>query len=264
MKKVFLFFGVIVLLFLSSCRSTQQEVTYFQDLEINRPVLVDTVGTIRMEADDQISIIVTCKDPELTALFNLVSPQYYLGGANSSSSYNRVSYYTIDANGYIDFPVIGKVHVAGLTRQEVADKVKDLLVKSGQIANPVVTVEFANLTFSILGEVKSAGKYNITRNRTTILDAISMAGDLNITGLRGPIYLIREKNGKRITYNVDVRSKDLFKSPAYYIKQNDVIYIRPNKMRAGQSTINENTFSNVSFWVTFCSFLTSVGVLVFK
>ena len=123
MKKVFLFFGVIVLLFLSSCRSTQQEVTYFQDLEINRPVLVDTVGTIRMEADDQISIIVTCKDPELTALFNLVSPQYYLGGAHSTSYYNRVSYYTIDANGYIDFPVIGKVHVAGLPRQEVADKV---------------------------------------------------------------------------------------------------------------------------------------------
>ena len=154
--------------------------------------------------------------------------------------------------------------MAGLTREQAAGRIKDLLVKSGQITNPVVTVEFANLTFSVLGEVKSAGKYNITRNRTTILDAISMAGDLTITGIRGPIYLIREKDGKRITYNVDIRSKDIFNSPAYYIKQNDVIYVRPNKMRSGQSTINDNTFSNVSFWVTFCSFLTSVGVLVFK
>lgn len=264
MKKVFLYFGAMALLLLSSCRSTQQEVTYFQDLEVNNPVSVDSIGTIRIEPDDQISIVVTCKDPELTALFNLVSPQYYLGGSNSSSSYNRVSYYTIDAQGNIDFPVIGKIHVAGLTREQTADKVKDLLVKSGQITNPIVTVEFANLTFSILGEVKSAGKYNITRNRTTILDAISMAGDLTITGLRGPIFLIREQDGKRVTYEVDIRSKDIFNSPAYYIKQNDIIYVRPNKMRAGQSTINENTFSNVSFWVTFCSFLTSVGVLVFK
>ena len=264
MKKVFLFFGATVLLLFSSCRSTLQEVTYFQDLEVNRPVSVDTIGTIRMEPDDQISIIVTCKDPELTALFNLVSPHYYLGGANTSSAYNRVSYYTVSPDGFIDFPVIGKVHVAGLTREQAAGRVKDLLVKSGQITNPVVTVEFANLTFSVLGEVKSAGKYNITRNRTTILDAISMAGDLTITGIRGPIYLIREKDGKRITYNVDIRSKDIFNSPAYYIKQNDVIYVRPNKMRSGQSTINDNTFSNVSFWVTFCSFLTSVGVLVFK
>ena len=112
--------------------------------------------------------------------------------------------------------------------------------------------------------MKNAGKYPITRNRTTILDAISMAGDLTITGLRDSVYVIREADGKRLAYTVDLRSKDVFTSPVYYVKQNDVIYVRPNAMRAGQSTINENTFSSVGFWMSVGSFLMSLGVLVFK
>ena len=257
-------FYVVALLCLCSCGNTLQEVTYFQDLPFNSSQDIDSVGVIKMEPDDQISIMVSCKDPELSMLFNLVTVQNRVGTNNAYSGNNYLSYYTIDKDGYIDFPVLGKVHVAGMSRQQVAMEIKNRLDKSGQASNPVVTVEFANLTFSVLGEIKSAGKYSITKNRTTILDAISMAGDLNITGLRGPIYVIREEKGKRITYPVDLRSQDLFKSPVYYIKQNDVIYVRPNKMRAGQSTINENTFSSVSFWMSVGSFLMSMGVLIFK
>lgn len=257
-------FYVVALLCLCSCGNTLQEVTYFQDLPFNSSQDIDSVGVIKMEPDDQISIMVSCKDPELSMLFNLVTVQNRVGSNNAYSGNNYLSYYTIDKDGYIDFPVLGKVHVAGMSRQQVAMEIKNRLDKSGQASNPVVTVEFANLTFSVLGEIKSAGKYSITKNRTTILDAISMAGDLNITGLRGPIYVIREEKGKRITYPVDLRSQDLFKSPVYYIKQNDVIYVRPNKMRAGQSTINENTFSSVSFWMSVGSFLMSMGVLIFK
>ena len=257
-------FYVVALLCLCSCGNTLQEVTYFQDLPFNSSQDIDSVGVIKIEPDDQISIMVSCKDPELSMLFNLVTVQNRVGSNNAYSGNNYLSYYTIDKDGYIDFPVLGKVHVAGMSRQQVAMEIKDRLDKSGQASNPVVTVEFANLTFSVLGEIKSAGKYSITKNRTTILDAISMAGDLNITGLRGPIYVIREEKGKRITYPVDLRSQDLFKSPVYYIKQNDVIYVRPNKMRAGQSTINENTFSSVGFWMSVGSFLMSMGVLIFK
>ena len=257
-------FYVVALLCLCSCGNTLQEVTYFQDLPFNSSQDIDSVGVIKMEPDDQISIMVSCKDPELSMLFNLVTVQNRVGSNNAYSGNNYLSYYTIDKDGYIDFPVLGKVHVAGMSRQQVAMEIKNRLDKSGQASNPVVTVEFANLTFSVLGEIKSAGKYSITKNRTTILDAISMAGDLNITGLRGPIYVIREEKGKRITYPVDLRSQDLFKSPVYYIKQNDVIYVRPNKMRAGQSTINENTFSSVSFWMSVGALLMSMGVLIFK
>ena len=263
MKKLSILFSVILLL-MSSCQ-TQKEVTYFQDLRTGEIQEIDSKGAIRMEPNDQISIIVTCKDPELTALYNLVSPQNYVGTAGQTS-YNagRVSYYTIDEQGYIDFPVLGQIYVAGMTRQDVAYSIKEKLTETGQITDPVVVVEFANLAFSVLGEVKSAGKYLITKNKTTILEALSMAGDLNITGLRTPIYVIREEGDKRITYALDLKSKNVFKSPAYYVKQNDIIYVRPNKMRAGQSTINENTLGSINFWMSVGSFLMSLGILIFK
>lgn len=260
MKKI-LFMSALAVVLLAGCK-TQREVTYFQDLNVNSPQLIDSIGTVRMEPDDQISIIVSCKEPEIAALFNLVRSQQRIGSGSSSNG--ETSAYTIDSEGNIDFPVLGKLHVAGLTKQEVATLVKQRLVDSDQVKNPVVTVEFANLAFSVLGEVSSPGKYPITRNRTTLLDAISMAGDLTITGLRDSVYVIREADGKRLAYSVDLRSKDVFTSPVYYVKQNDVIYVRPNAMRAGQSTINENTFSSVGFWMSLGSFLMSLGVLVFK
>ena len=259
--------SALAVVLLAGCK-TQREVTYFQDLNVNSPQLIDSIGTIRMEPDDQISIVVSCKEPQLAALFNLVRAQNRLStsgsGSTSMNSNGETSAYTIDSEGNIDFPVLGKLHVAGLTKQEVATLVKRRLVESDQVKDPVVTVEFANLAFSVLGEVKSAGKYAITKNRTTLLDAISMAGDLSITGLRDSVYVIREADGKRTAYAVDLRSKDVFTSPVYYVKQNDVIYVRPNAMRAGQSTINENTFSSVGFWMSVGSFLMSLGVLVFK
>lgn len=263
MKKI-LFMAAMACVLLAGCK-TQREVTYFQDLNVNSPQLIDSIGTVRMEPDDQISILVSCKEPEIAALFNLVRSQQRVGSQGSGLNSNgETSAYTIDSEGNIDFPVLGKLHVAGLTKQEVATLVKQRLVESDQVKNPVVTVEFANLAFSVLGEVKNAGKYPITRNRTTLLDAISMAGDLTITGLRDSVYVVREEGGKRVAYSVDLRSKDVFTSPVYYVKQNDVIYVRPNAMRAGQSTINENTFSSVGFWMSLGSFLMSLGVLVFK
>ena len=265
MKKHLLLAAVAVVM-LAGCK-TQREVTYFQDLKVNSPQFIDSIGTVRMEPDDQITILVSCKEPQIAALFNLVRSQTRVGVSTPGSIINNngeTSAYTIDGEGNIDFPVIGKLHVAGLTKQEVATLVKSRLVESDHVKDPVVTVEFANLAFSVLGEVKNAGKYPITKNRTTLLDAISMAGDLNITGLRDSVYVIREADGKRTAYAVDLRSKDVFTSPVYYVKQNDVIYVRPNAMRAGQSTINENTFSSVGFWMSVGSFLMSLGVLLFK
>ena len=128
----------------------------------------------------------------------------------------------------------------------------------------MVTVEFMNLYFSVLGEVKSPGKYTISKDQITLLEAIAMAGDLTITGKRDAIFVIREEAGQRITHWVDLRSQDIFQSPVYYLKQNDVIYVQPNKMRAGQSTINENNVKSVSLWISIASFLTSLGVLLFK
>ena len=121
-----------------------------------------------------------------------------------------------------------------------------------------------NLYISVMGEVKNPGRYKIERDQITLLDAISMAGDLTIFGKRDGITVIRETNGERIIYKVDIRTADLFDSPVYYLKQNDIIYIEPNKIRAGQSTINENNLKSVSLWISVASLISTVSLIFLR
>ncbi len=237
---------------LSSC-NTSRRIVYFQDVEVNREEEIRGALDITVQPKDQISIIVSSKDPQLAALFNLTRIQYRAGYTDlrGSNTGGEVSGYTLDDNGDIDFPVLGTLHIAGMTKGEIAGMIKRRLVEENLVNDPVVTVEFMNLYFSVLGEVRTPGKYAITKDRITLLEALSMAGDLTI-------------HGRRITHWVDIRSRDMFVSPVYYLKQNDVVYVRPNKVRAGQSTINENSVKSVSLWISVGSFLSSLGVLLFK
>ena len=264
MKKLFLclfFLGML----LASC-GTSKKIVYFQDVEVNRPESMEAVRDISVQPKDQISILVSSKDPQLAALFNLPRVQYRAGaGALLSGSYSgEVSGYTLDEQGAIDVPVLGRLVVAGMTRSGIAGMIKRRLTEEHLVNDPVVTVEFMNLYFSVLGEVKSPGKYDITKDRISLLEALSMAGDLTIYGKRDAIYVIREENGERVTYRVDIRSREFFRSPVYNLKQNDVVYVQPNKVRAGQSTINENSVKSVSLWISIGSFISSLGVLLFK
>lgn len=253
------------LVLLSSC-NTSKEIIYFQDVKVNSPEVIEAARDITVQPKDQISIVVSSKDPELAALFNLTRVQYRAGSPDlNSGSYNgEVSGYTLDDEGAIDFPVLGTLKVGGMTKNRIATLVKQRLMEENLVNDPVVTVEFMNLYFSVLGEVKNPGKYSITKDRITLLEAISMAGDLTIYGKRDAIFIIREEDGQRVTHWVDIRSKDVFRSPVYYLKQNDVVYVQPNKVRAGQSTLNENNVKSVGLWISIGSFLTSLGVLLFK
>ncbi len=267
MKNRFLPLLLLVVL-LASC-STSKKIVYFQDVEVNKPETIVGARDITVQPKDQISIMVSSRDPQLAALFNLVQAQTRLGvgtngSANSTTGNNSVSGYTLDNKGNIDFPVLGTLHIGGMTKKQIADLVKERLIKENLVKDPVVTVEFMNLYFSVLGEVSAPGKYNISKDQITLLEAISMAGDLTIYGKRDAIFVIREENGNRITHWVDIRSKNFFNSSAYYLKQNDVVYVRPNKVRAGQSTINENSVKSVGLWISLASFLTSLSVLIFK
>lgn len=250
---------------LASCK-TEEKILYFQDIVVNQSEEIQGARDITVQPKDQISIVVSSKDPQLAALFNLTRVQLRAGVTDLGigGSNGEVSGYTLDDQGNIDFPVLGTLHIAGMTKSQIAALIKGKLISENLVKDPVVTVEFMNLYFSILGEVKTPGKYNITKDQITLLEAIAMAGDLNITGKRDAIFVIREEEGQRITHWVDLRSKNLFQSPVYYLKQNDVIYVQPNKMRAGQSTINENNVKSVSLWISIASFLTSLGVLLFK
>lgn len=250
----------------SSCGSTKS-VPYFQDIYSNDSIRLVEPNVITFQPGDKVSIVVNSKDPKLSNLFNLPISSFRVGEANTiTSSYNaQVSLYTVDTNGDIDFPVVGKIHIAGKTRGETAELVKAMLVNGDLIKDPVVTVEFGNLYYSVLGEVKNPGHYSIDRDQVTLLDAISKAGDLTIYGERNNVTVLREIDGEQKAFKVNLTSwKEIASSPAYYIKQNDIIYVTPNKTRARQSTVNGNNIRSTSFWISLASLATSIAVLIVK
>ena len=258
--------------FFSSC-NPQKNVTYLQDTENMMKLRASYEQNIVLKPEDQVFIIVSCRDPQISAMFNLPYYTNRIGGVesfsssnftiNSYSSANSVVGYTVDNEGNIDFPILGKIQVAGLRRAEVAELVKQKLIESNQIKDPVVTVEYMNLGVAVLGEVARPGRFRIDRDHFSIFDALSMAGDLNINGQRKNITLLRHTLEGDQVYKIDLTSgKDIYKSPAFYIQQGDVVYIAPASKRARESSVNGNTVRSASFWVSIASLATSVTSVV--
>ena len=264
MKNRFFLAFLAVAAVVSAC-SAPTNIVYFQD-SADKEIKYDVqVESIRLRPADKISIIVNCNGVELMNQFNLPYVSRHLGTTSETSSHTNtgVGGYIVDADGNIDFPVIGKISVAGLTRAEVADKIKKELMDQNLIRDPVVTVDYMNLYVSLMGEVSRPGRYAITRDVITVLDALALAGDLTIFGRRDNIRLIREENGVQKTYLVDLLSmENLVKSPAYYVCQNDLIYVEPNDMRARQSTVNGNTVMSTSFWISIASLTATLASTV--
>ena len=246
----------IALLSATSC-GTPKDVAYFQDLN-NNPDTVITLQNrvITVKPTDKIYIGVKSKDPQISQLFNLM-------GETRGSSANNLSqdayYYTVDSKGDIDFPVVGKIQVAGLTREEIAEKVRKSLVDASLVKDPTITVSLSNLHYSMMGEVAKPGQYAIEDEKVTILDAISKAGDLTIQGRRNDVMVLRQENGHQKIYKIDFCSgKDIFSSPAYYLQQNDVVYVTPNDTKKRSSTLNGNTVQSTGFWLSISSLLVTV------
>ena len=204
---------------LPSCVSPK-EVMYIQDVSGQTNEKIKGNYQTVIQKDDQLSITVSSKQPELAAPFAVSEI-----GSSSQGTSSRKGY-LVDANGYIVLPVIGKIKAAGKTCSRLGDEIAATLRNRDYISDASVNVQITNFKFSVLGEVASPGTYNVDGQRLTILEALSRAGDLNIDGNRD-ITLIRETNGRRQIATVDLRSKDLFQSPYYYIQQNDTIYVTP-------------------------------------
>lgn len=261
-----------------SC-STPKNIAYFQGTEnaeiLEIPAAVDR--EIKIQPFDKISIIVTCKDPVLAKMFNLqvatnsTQQRSTLSGTGSEFRDYNVAYsdgivgYTVSADGTIDFPVLGVLKVEGMTRSELSAFIKGEIIGRGLIKDPVVTVEFLNVGFSVLGEVRNPGRFDLNTDVINILEAISLAGDLNVVGLRENVKVFRKDGDKVRTYVVDLTdAQGLLKSPAYYIKQGDVIYVEPNDIRKRSSIANGNSVTNISFWISVASLLTSAAILFKK
>lgn len=256
---------------LAAC-GTPKNIVYFQDLNDGAVLKAGKAELIRIKPMDQISIVVSCRDPQVASMFNLPYYTNRIGQSQAMSSNGSVSSssqgmsgYTVDSQGYIDFPILGKIMVVDLTREEVAEKIKEELIDSRQIKDPVVTVEFMNLGFAVLGEVNNPGRYKIDRDRFTVLDALAVAGDLTINGERESITLIRHDGQKDRTYELNILdARQLYESPAFYIQQGDIIYVSPNDKRIRESTINGNNIRSTAFWFSVTSMVMTVVLFVLR
>ena len=254
------------LLVLGSC-ANKKDIVYLQDVQSGAVQPIGSDALIKLVPQDKISIIVKSKDATLADLFNLPAKMTQIGTPSDIAfqTPQGLSVYTVDNNGKIDFPILGKIDVAGKTRIEVGEDIKSRLLEGKHLREAVVTVEYANLSVSVMGEVQRPGRYAIERDKLTLLEALGMAGDLTIYGQRNNILVIREEHGQRKTYRVDLRrAEDLYASPAYYIKQNDLIYVEPNSFRVGQSTVNGNNVLSTSFWISLASLATTIGLFFLR
>ncbi|MCF0197713.1 MAG: polysaccharide biosynthesis/export family protein [Bacteroidaceae bacterium] len=262
MRKICL--ALLVGLLLVGCK-TPQDIGYFQDVNLQEEIALAEAREIRIKPGDKLSIIVNSKDPMIASMFNLAVTTQRVGGTseNNLSNSQQISLYTVDNEGNIDFPVLGALHVEGMNRETVAASVKQQLLEKELVSDPIVIVEFGNLYYSVLGEVARPGRFDIRHDRVTLLDAISQAGDLTITGNRKNVTVLREENGKQKAYQVDLTSvRSLYESPVYYLQQKDVVYVEPNDTRRRQSTASGNTFQTPGFWLSFTSAVCSVVMLV--
>ena len=253
-----LFCGWIVFCLLTSCGSVK-DIAYLQGEDLLKKTAMDDTVSLKIQKDDLLDINVSCPDQELLRPFLRYSSEYNsAGGINSGNG----SGYLVELDGTINFPLLGQIKVAGLTRRQLIDLVQNRLKKEGYIKNPVVTVRFLNFRISILGEVQSPGTYYITGERITLFEALSMAGDLTIHGRRNRVAVIRETDGVRTILYHDLRSRDVFLSPDYYLKQNDMVYVEPNRVKAETSV--QNQYTSIGTWMSIISFLASMSVLIFK
>ena len=236
MKKLFFKTNCLLalaLLLLCSCGDTKK-LRYFQDLsQSNSPsdISIAKYTEPAIQPDDILSINVNTLDPEATTSINSRNGGVSnIGVAYGSGTVTPISGYLVDRQGIVDIPIIGKVKLAGLTTMQARDLVEKKAALT--LKNPVVDIRFTNFKVTVIGEVNRPASYVIPNEQVTLLDAIGYAGDLTIYGKRENILLIRkDPNGKNVSIKMDMTRKDILNSPYFYLKQNDVIYVEPNKTK---------------------------------
>lgn len=260
MKKVLFAIAATILLF-SSCK-TSEKVLYFQDITDETVMPAQALQPLTYQPGDKLSIIVTSNaTPEAASNYNLPIVTMQAGTSGRAGS-NQISYYTVDQHGNIEVPGIGTIKVGGLNRTQVAQTVQEKL-RNGLLNDAVVTVNSYDQYITVLGEVKNPGRIQINRDNITILEALGQVGDLTIQARRDQILVLRQEGSETKPYYVDIRSKDIINSPVYNLRQNDVIVVKPNRVRMGQSTNNDNSVRAISTWLSVSSVLISLGILIF-
>ena len=251
-QKLLFLIGIVAF---SSCVS-KKDIVYFQNDEIDQVKVSNSYKTV-IKPDDLLQITITALDIEAVRPFNLAAVTYS-SSSNSAIGVAQQQTYLVDTKGEIEFPVLGKIKIGGLTRDEAINLLKGKL-SPDYIKEPNINISIANYKISILGDVKVPGSYNISNERITILDALALAGDVNISAQRNNILIIREEGAKKVQYRVDLRSNKLLTSAVYYLQQNDVVYVEPNYARIQSASANSSTSLFISITglvITIVSLLT--------
>jgi polysaccharide export outer membrane protein len=237
MKNHYLVISIISIIFITSCAS-RKNLVYFQDEPLEAGLLISEPEQLVYKPDDILTINVSALDPDIVRPFNLPVVANNTNVGLNAQAQLQVQSYLVDYDGNIQFPVLGALKVEGLTRTELTSLLTEKI--SAYVNDPIVNVRLANFTITIIGEVSSPGTFTIQDERITLLEALGMANDLTIFGARKNILIIREVDGKKKFANVDLTSIKTVNSPVYYLQQNDVIYVEPNKARIRSSSYNQN------------------------
>lgn len=248
---------------LLSC-SHYKDIPYFQnaaEVDLSQSAyLYDLI----IHPQDQLNIFVSSSNEEYAATFNIreragLKPRQKVGITNDQSGFYR---YLVDVDGNIDFPVVGKIHVAGLTIEQVSAVVKDALQPYFKNDNSfMVNTYMMNYSVSVLGEVKSPGTFDVTRNKMTVLEALAKAGDMTIYGKRDNLKILRElPDGTYQVHELDMRDANILNSPYYYLQQRDIVYVEPNEVMTQNSKIGQTT----QLWVRGVSITVSLGSLLYR
>jgi len=261
MKKYSNLILVLLVALITSC-SAPKNVAYLwnsDDVDLSQSqYLYDA----KIMPKDVLTITVNTVNPEAAAPFNLTVPTSFNNQSRSTYSQPILQTYLVDNEGTIDYPVLGRIKVGGLTKREcetmIHDKIKPYLNANEK---PVVTVRMSSYSISVLGEVARPGSYQVSREKINILEALAQAGDLTIYGVRENVKLIREDaKGKKQIYHINLNDANLLTSPYYYLQQNDIVYVEPNKVKARNSTVGQTT----TLWFSATSILISMASLLYN
>lgn len=234
---------LVVVLALTGACGVREKVVYFQDSSNG----TDTIATHHYSPvyrpNDLLSISVSSMDAETVKPFNMNVVSYTSEDGRATNTPMQLGYF-VDTAGYIEFPVVGRIQVGGLNRGQAVQVLRQKLAP--YVVDPIINVKILNYKITVLGDVKTPGTFTIPSERVTLPEALGMAGDMNITGVRNNVLVIRDVNGIKTEYRVDLTSKKAFNSPAYYLTQNDVVYVEPNRAKRNTSVVGSNATLIVS------------------
>ena len=252
---------LFAVLLLAACGS-QKDVPYFQNINAVDLSQSQYLYDAKIMPKDQLTITVSTTNDEAAVPFNLTVPTPYSANSRSTYSQAMLQSYLVDNDGNINFPILGTIHVGGLTKSEaekmIQEKIQPYMAKE---ENPIVTVRMPGYQISVLGEVARPGTFTVSREKISILEALAQAGDLTIYGQRNNVQLIREDaSGQKSIHTFDLTDADIINSPYFYLQQNDVIYVTPNKVKAQNSSVGSMT----TLWFSATSILISLTSLLYN